>query len=183
MVMGVCSLIAMLAVSQAVDVKVTSNPEWWTYLPAAITAIAALSTFTITFAAWWRRVDDRAKEQASKVFVECHRDSREDKSMKVTAVVWNRSEGPIGHVEVSPRRDGKAYPANIVQTLPEIAPGRSHTWTWDVPPEHVRAEERQPELTFVDAAERGWQRVGFSLKREGRVGRLRRLRQYLRDRR
>lgn len=159
------SMIALLATGQAVDVNVTSNPSWWTYVPVAISALAAIATFIITFVLWRRGATDRAREQASKVFASVHRSVNADGSMTVIARVHNNSEAPIWDVEVRARRDGSTYDAGFEQLLPDLLPTTSDDWTWSVSSENAAREERYPELTFVDGAERRWRRVGLSLTR------------------
>lgn len=158
------SLIALLATGQAVDVHLSSNPTGWTYVPAAVAALAALATFLFTFMLWRRGAFDRAREQASKVFVSPHRTPNEDGSMTVLARVHNESEAPIWDVEVRPRRDGSTYDL-FDQTRPDIMPSKTEDWDWTVGKPDKPSEERYPELIFVDAAERRWKRTGLSLTR------------------
>jgi hypothetical protein len=159
-------MVAILAFGQAVNVNVSSNPRWWTYIPAAVSALAAIATFSIAFAVWWRGSNDRVREQASKIYVATGRDPGEDGSLTVTARVVNSSEAPVDRVQVRPRRDGKVYNnSELTQHLPYILPGDSYTWSWSVAPDDVDDENRFPELTFVDSAERHWKRVGLSLQR------------------
>lgn len=159
------SIIALLATSQAVDVNVTSNPSWWTYVPVAISALAAIATFLITFVLWRRGATDRAREQASKVFASVHRSTNSDGSITIVARVHNNSEAPIWDVQVRARRDGSTYDAGFDQLLPDLLPSTSEDWTWSVPSQNTAREERYPELIFVDGAERRWRRVGLSLTR------------------
>lgn len=159
------SMIALLAAGQAVDVNVTSNPSWWTYIPVAVSALAAIATFSITFVLWRRGATDRAREQASKVFASVHRTVNADGSMTVLARVHNNSEAPIWDVEVRARRNGSPYDADFEQLLPDLLPSTSEDWSWAVPSQNVAQEERYPEITFVDGAERRWKRVGLSLTR------------------
>lgn len=162
-VMASFSLIALLAAAQAVDVQVTSNPSWWTYVPAGVSALAAIATFGITFRLWRRGATDRAREQASKVYVSPHRTTNGDGSMTIHARVHNESDAPIWDVEVWPRRDGSVYDAGFSQTLPDILPSDTNDWEWTVEKANVPQEERYPELIFVDASQRRWKRAGLSL--------------------
>lgn len=158
-------MIALLALGQAVNVNITSNPAWWTYVPAAVSATAAIATFIIAFTLWWRGASDRASEQASKVFISSHRAVNNDGSITVVARVHNNSEAPIWDVEVRARRNGSTYDAGFEQLLPDLLPSTSRDWSWAVTRQDAAQEERHPELTFIDGAERRWKRVGLSLVR------------------
>ena len=164
--MGAYGLIVLVAGAQAINVAADSAPPWWSYVPAGVSAVVATTTFVITFALWRRGATDRAREQASKVFVSTSRTHNADGSIVMVARVHNQSDIPIWGVEVHPRRDGSTYNAPLTQSLPDVLPLDHVEFSWSVPKAFAPAESNHPRLVFVDGAERRWKREGLSLTRD-----------------
>lgn len=154
--------------------KVANHDAWWTYLPASISALVTSFAFIVTFLLFRRGSGDRRREQAASVYAWARQTPLAGGGVKVEATVYNRSDTPIWRVEVRPLRSGRNYADHVLQHHPDIAPGESETWSWDLSPGDAAATDRHVALTFDDSADRRWRKVG-SQATEVRRRRFRRL--------
>jgi hypothetical protein len=158
--------LALFAASsaRAVQVSVTSDPGWWTYVPAAVSACAAIAAFVVSVTILLQGRDSVLREQASRIFVERRQEHQPDGSVDVVATVRNESDVPIWEVSVRARRLGRVWSGSAPQTHPDIAPHSHHEWRWRIDTDDLQNHERHPRVSFIDNADRRWVRVGRELR-------------------
>ena len=156
---------AAFATATSLDVDITSKAPWWSYVPAAVSALAAGAAFLVTALVFRRGSVDRQREQAAAVWAWQTETKRPDGSYKVVGRVHNDSGAPIWRVELRPRRSGDVYADGIIQKHPDVPPGWVAQFVWEVPAAERPHQEQHPIISFTDSADRRWEKIGTKLKR------------------
>lgn len=159
------SIATLVLGSGVINQNITSNPSWWTYIPATFSAVGTVAAFTVTYKLFRRGSQERIRAQAEQVFIKEERETLPDGDLSIKITVFNESSGPIWRVEVKPLRSGKTYSNDgVFQLYQDVWPQDSLTHAWTVAEEDASSEDRHPQLTFTDASQRRWRRIGSELK-------------------
>jgi len=159
------SIAALVLGTGAINQDATSNPSWWTYIPASFSAVGTVAAFAVTYRLFRRGSQEKIREQAEQVFIKEERETLQDGCLSIKITVFNKSSGPIWRVEVKPLRSGKTYANDgVLQLYQDVWPQDSLTYKWMVAKENAPSEDRHPQLTFTDASQRRWRRIGSDLK-------------------
>jgi hypothetical protein len=165
---GLLSIIFALLVGDGVSVRIAANPSWWTYVPATISALAALAAVVVSLRLYVQGRTAAMREQVAKVYVEVRRIDLGNGKARDEATVHNVSDAPIWDVTVEPRRLGRTITNRVAQQHPDIAPRGEYSWSWEIQAGDVQHHERDPQLEFADNAGRRWVRVGRDVRLQPR---------------
>ena len=155
--------VTLLGASSAIIARAeTGSAAIWEIAPIYLSALGTVAAFAVTALLFRRGTEDRAREQASKVYVFSKRD---ETTGEIVATVHNRSDLPIWRVETYPLQNGEVITENLFPDRPDLEPEGSTQVRWK-PSMEGESIERDWRLRFLDASGQEWVRIGNRLKRQ-----------------